>query len=271
MSALVWDQVGDRSYELGVSKGVLYDKDGLGVVWNGLTSIRDGLSTEVEAVYFDGVKVNDVITVGDFNGTISAITYPDEFLAYEGTIRDQTGFYVTGQSPERFGLAYQTKIPNDVDDSGYKLHLLYNLTAIPSDKTYETLSLDVSPMVFEWEVTSVPEEIDTLRATAHVILDSREMDPGLLSDLEDILYGTEDTDPHLPSLQGLVSFIRQWNLFIISIGSDGTWTATTSLPYVITMLDADTFQIDYETADFIDADSYTISSSEKNEDDLWLP
>jgi hypothetical protein len=273
MAELVWDQVGDRLYETGISKGVLYKDDGYGVAWNGLTSIQEDISTEAEPIYFDGVKFNDVITIGDFTANLRAFTYPDEFLKYEGTLKDQTGFYVMNQPQSRFGLSYQTKIGDDIDgiESGYKIHVLYNLTAVPAQRVYETLGEEVDPLEFEWSLTAIPEEIENFRPTAHVIFNSREIDPNLLQDIEDILYGDEENDSRLPSLKGLATFIRKWDRLIITDNGDGTWTAESGVEGIITMLDSTTFQIVSDTATYLDADTYTISSSEKNEEDVWLP
>lgn len=270
MAELVWDQVGDRLYEIGISKGVLYKDDGYGVAWNGLTAIEEDVSTATEPVYFDGVKFNDIVTIGDFSAVLRAFTYPDEFLKYEGTLKDQTGFYVMNQPQSRFGLSYQTKIGDDINgiEAGYKIHVLYNLTATPTSRNYETLGEDVEPLEFEWSLTSIPEEIENFRPTAHVIFNSRELDPNLLNDIEDLLYGDELNDPKLPSLKGLATFIRKWDRLIITDNGDGTWTAESNIEGIITMLDATTFQIDSDTATFIDAISYTISSSEKNEEDI---
>ena len=49
MTALTWDQVGDRRYETGVDKGVLYlaDPSGQyteGEAWNGLTAVNEAPS-----------------------------------------------------------------------------------------------------------------------------------------------------------------------------------------------------------------------------------
>jgi hypothetical protein len=270
MATLVWDQIGDRLYETGISKGVLYKNDGYGIPWNGLTSVEENVSTDVEPVHFDGTKFNDIVTIGDFTAVLRAFTYPNEFLFYEGTLKDQTGFYVMNQPQSKFGLSYQTKVGDDVNgvDSGYKIHVLYNLTAVPAQKLYQTLSLSVDPLEFEWSITSIPEDIDNFRPTAHVIFDSRELDPHLLADIESILYGDEDNDARLPSLQGLSTFIRKWDRLIITDNGDGTWTADSMEEDIITMLDETTFQIISDTATYIDADTYTISSSEKNEEDL---
>lgn len=273
MGALVWDQPGDRLYETGISKGVLYKYDGYGVSWNGLTSIDEGNTDEVEPVHFDGIKFNDLVTVGDFSGVLRAFTYPEEFLHYEGTLKDQTGFYVYNQQKTRFGLSYQTRVGDDLNgtDSGYKIHILYNLTAVPAERTYETIGDEVEPLEFEWDLTSIPEEIDFFRPTSHIVIDSREIDANLLRDIEDILYGDDEEDAHLPTLKSLATFIRNWDRLIITDNGDGTWTAESKVEGVINMIDDTTFEITSDTAEFIDATTYTISSSEKNEEDIWLP
>jgi hypothetical protein len=212
MAALIWDTLGEHFYETGVSKGVFYDHDGRGVAWNGLTSIEENTSHQVQPSYFDGQKFNDVFTIGDFSATLKAFTYPDEFLPYEGVLQDQDGFYITGQEPNRFGLSFQSKIGNDVEgvDLGYKLHVLYNLTANPSQKSYNTMSLEIEPIEFEWAITAIPEFIENFRPTAHVIFDSRKIDSYLLEGIEGILYGSTYEDAFLPSLKSLSTFIRDW-------------------------------------------------------------
>jgi hypothetical protein len=274
MAVLVWDQVGEHLFETGVSKGVLYQTDGAGVPWNGLTSIEESVSNSSQPVHFDGVKFNDIVTLGDFSAVMRAFTYPEEFLHYEGTEEEQEGFFVLNQPQHKFGLSYQTLIGDDVVGlaAGYKIHILYNLTALPSQRQYQTLGSEVTPLEFEWTITAIPEDIDNYRPTAHVIFDSTKMDPNLLQDLESILYGDEDTDAHLPSLKGLAAFIRKRDRLIITEHAKGIWTADSKEEGVITMLDATTFQIVSDTVVYLDADTYEISSSDKNEEDVeWGP
>lgn len=270
MAAIVWDETGQRFYETAISKGVFYDVNGFGIPWNGLTSLEESVSNAVQAVHFDGLKINDIVTVGDFSAVLRAFTYPDEFLPYEGILEDQSGFFVTDQPGSRFGLSYQTKVGNDVDgiEHGYKIHILYNLTALPSQKTYQTLSNEAMPMEFEWTITGIPEAIENFRSTVHIIFDSNKMDQWLLEDLEHIIYGDEDSDPYLPPLKGLATFIRKWDRLIITDHGDGTWSAESPRDGQIVMVDGTTFQIVSDTAIYLDPDTYTISSSDKNEEDV---
>lgn len=273
MAAITWDSVGERQYETGLDRGVLYFPEGGGVPWNGMISLEQEVSTEIEPIYFDGVKVNDVTFVGDFSAKLKAFTYPEALLRFEGNFQDQSGVLVTGQPAQRFHLSWRTKIGNDVtSEAGYKIHLLYNVTALPSERENNSISDQVEPIEFEWTLTAIPEVIDFFRPTAYLILDSSRIDPYLMVDIEEVLYGTAEVEPSLPSMKGLSAFIRKWNRLVIIDNGDGTWSATSDNPeYPITMLDSTTFQIVSDTATIVDANTYTISSTEKNEEDLWLP
>ena len=266
MTAITWDDTGTRFYENGVSKGVLFDADGVGVPWNGLTSVTEKNTDTTNPLYFDGLKYGDLITLGDFEGTLKAFTYPEEFQPYQGLLETKPGFYLTAQSKDRFGLSWRTEINNDLGQSvGYKLHILYNLIAIPDSKEYQTLSLDNDPIEFQWDISGIPEEIDNFRPTAYVVLDSRRIDEFLLADIEAIIYGTETTESKQPDLNALIVFVMAWGRLIITDNGDGTWTATSPIPGVIEMLDSETFQITTDSATYLDPDTYEISSSDLEE------
>lgn len=260
MTSLVWDQEGTRFYESGVDRGVLYLQDGNGVSWNGLLSVNeDSPVTDAAAIYFDGIKYADLLALGEFSGTLKAFTYPDEFLEFEGILEINNGLFVTNQPVNRFGLSYRTKIGNDLDgDQGYKIHILYNLLATPSQQAHETQTADVSAMEFEWTITSIPGKVSGFQPTAHLIIDSREMGELLLQDIENTLYGNEFDDAKLPPISTLTSFIDNWVIIRITDNGDGTWTAT-GPDELITMLDATTFQIIQANARYLDADTYVIS------------
>lgn len=270
MTTIQWHQPGDRVYEAGLDRGVLYVHGQTGVAWNGLTSLDENDIKTVEPIHYDGVKFNDIVTLGEFSGVIRAITYPDDFLLCEGTLEDQTGIFVTSQPIKRFNLCYRTKIGEGENgvDSGYKIHILYNLTAVPSQKTRQTLGMDIAPMEFEWSLTSIPEDIEGYRPTAHLIIDSRGMDQWLLQDIEDVLYGTVDREPIIPSLKALTTFIRKWNRQIIIDNGDGTWSIIVQDPSVITMISPTEFSIEADNVTYLNPTTYEVSSSEKNEEDI---
>lgn len=268
MTAILWDQVGERIYDSGVSRGVLYRIDGSGVAWNGLIEVEDGYDMNTTPVHYDGQKVNDILEIGDFKGTIRAFTYPDSFLEYFGQLEDTVGFRVTGQEQERFSMSYRTEIGSDVSArAGYKIHVLYNLTATLSPVTRATLTLSPEAVEFEWAVTSIPEVISGYRASSHVIFDSRRIDPYLMLDLEAILYGNEERNARLPSMRGLAAFMAKWGRLVITNNGDGTWTAYSPLDDVIEVT-GDEFTITSDTITMLDSETYEISSSELNEEDL---
>lgn len=258
MAELVWDQVGERMYQTGIDRGVLYLPDGSGVPWNGLVSVTEIFSREVKAFYLDGVKYLENHTPGDFSADLKAFTYPDEFDAINGIVEDDGVFY-HDQRITSFGLSYRTKIGNDVSgtDHGYKLHILYNLRANPSDASYESIGERADPLVFNWRLSGVPVSTLNHKPTCHISIDSTKIDPVLLSVFEAKLYGTEDTDPELPPLYELVTIE---DLTIVD-NADGTWTAI-GPEELITMVDSTTFEISGANAEYLDADTYEISSSE---------
>ena len=61
MSKLTWDQTGDRLYETGIDRGVLYPESGgtypKGVAWNGLTGFTESPSgADATTIYADNIK-----------------------------------------------------------------------------------------------------------------------------------------------------------------------------------------------------------------------
>ena len=256
MAPIEWDKVGERVYQTGIDRGVLY-LSGSGVPWNGLVSLTEESNREVKSFYHDGVKYLEHHVLGDFSAELQAFTYPDEFDEVLGIVEQDFVFF-HDQPTKPFGLSYRTLIGNDVDgtDHGYKIHLLYNLQANPSSNSYSSLSESGAPLTFGWSLSGIPEIIESRRPTCHVSIDSTKINPILLDILENALYGTDTTDPILPR----ISDIFELDDVLILDNGDGTWTAVGSSE-IITMLDGTTFQIDPANAEYLDGDTYTISSS----------
>ncbi len=181
-----------------------------------------------------------------------------------GMLEDEAGFFVTGQPQPRFGLSYRTEISTDIDrQAGYKVHVVYNLTAIADPRNSQTLTLDPEATEFSWPLTSIPEKVEGFRATSHFIFDSRQIDPFMMADVEGILYGTDETAPRLPAMRDLATFMQRWGRLVITDNRDGTWTAYSPIEGVIEMLGPDEFQITSDTIVMVDPpDEYTITSEE---------
>lgn len=263
MATLLWDQLGEKVYETGVDRGVLYLTDRTGVVWNGLTSVEEKTEgVEQTPYYIDGVRYFIERSPGDFAATLNAFTYPDAFLEFEGYQSPDRGFFLDNQVvTATFGLSYRTRIGNDVSGValGYKIHILYNLTAIPSNKSYDTQDNSINPVEFSWDITGVPEKVDGYRPTAHAVFDSRRLSPVVLSAIEDILYGNATTNARLPSLSELIDLVVGLTLQVIDHG-DGSWTAIGPDEDVL-YLDSTSFQITRASANMIDETSYTLTDN----------
>ena len=197
MPALTWDTTGDRLYETGVKKGVLYPLSALGaypagVAWNGLISVSESPSgAEPTPIYADDIKYLSLMSAEEFGATIEAYTYPDEFAACDGSADLTVGVAVGQQSRQTFGLCYRTTLGNDVlgEEYGYKLHLIYGAMAAPSEKAYSTINDSPEAITFSWEVTTTPVAVTGMKPTATVVIDSTKVDVTKLAALEKILYG----------------------------------------------------------------------------------
>lgn len=207
MSKLVWDQVGERKYETGTDKGVLYPFDSAakaynnGVAWNGLTGVTESPSgAEASPLYADNIKYLEMRSAEEFGATIEAYMYPDEFAILDGSASLAKGVTIGQQKRGVFGLCYRTLLGNDVDgdDHGYKLHLIYGAVASPSEKSYETVNDSPEAITFSWEITTTPVNVTGFKPTACVIIDSTKADKAKLNALEEILYGSEENEPRLP-------------------------------------------------------------------------
>lgn len=204
--ALVWDQTGERYYETGVSKGVLYPQSvsgtyPLGVAWNGLTAVTESPSgAESTALYADDIKYLNILSTEEFAATIEAYTYPDEFAKCDGSAELMPGVSIGQQKRNPFGLSYRTMLGNDTDgnDHGYKLHIIYGALAAPSEKAFATVNDSPEAITFSWEISTTPVSVTGQKPTATVVIDSTKVDAAKLAALEKVLYGSEDADPRLP-------------------------------------------------------------------------
>ena len=206
MSKIVWDQTGERLYETGVKRGVLYVQDTggtypKGVAWNGLTAVTESPSgAEATPLYADDIKYLNLISTEELGGTIEAYTYPDEFAECDGSASIATGVYIGQQSRKTFGMCYTTTVGNDVDSNahGYKLHLIYGALASPSEKAYSTINDSPEAITFSWEFSTTPVNVTGFKPTANIVIDSTKATPEKLAALEKLLYGDTEVEPRLP-------------------------------------------------------------------------
>lgn len=213
MAVLVFDAAGDKLFEAGVDKGVLYPINvgsGLydtGFAWNGLTEVDEKPSgASPNRTYADNILYSTLLSAETFGGTIKAYTYPDEFGACDGSVAPSAGVLVGQQPRQTFGLSYRTKIGNDLSsDLGYRLHLVYGALASPSERDYVTINDSPAPVEFSWDFQCTPVAVTSHSPTCLITIDSTTVDATALGDLEDFLYGTGGTDPSLPPPDSVIA------------------------------------------------------------------
>lgn len=216
MPKLKWDQTGERLYETGVDKVVLFPMEstgqyGAGVAWNGITAVNESPSgAEPTALYANNGKYLNLISNEDFAATIEAYTYPDEFEECDGSKEIAPGVVIGQQKRKVFGLAYRSLIGNDVDgnDHGYKLHLVYGCLAAPSENNHSTVNDNPEAGTMSWSVSTTPVEVADAKPTATVTIDSTKADKTKLKKLEDMLYGTEQAESKLPLPAEVITLMK---------------------------------------------------------------
>jgi len=207
MAKLTWGTPGERYYEAGVDRGAVYI-DGVGIAWSGLTAVSEkSPGGDVSEFFLDGIKYAQLMSAEDFEATVEALGYPREFAQCDGTLEVHNGLFATQQRRKTFNMTYRTKVGNDVSgiDLGYKIHLVYNALASPTDRSNQTLTDAAAPMTFSWNMTTVPSQVSGIRPTAHFVVDSRTANAGVLATLENLLYGTNVAAPNFPTASALVA------------------------------------------------------------------
>lgn len=203
---LTWDNTGERLYETGVDRGVLFPMDenggyAAGVAWNGLTDVNESPSgAEPSPIYADNIKYLNLISAEELALTIQAYMYPPEFEPCNGATEVAPGVFIGQQTRKGFGFAYRTMVGNDVKgtDYGYKLHLVYGCKASPSEQSNTTVNENPEAKQLSWEVSTTPVTVENYKPTASLTIDSTKVEAAKLTALENILYGSTDADARLP-------------------------------------------------------------------------
>lgn len=210
---LTWDAVGEHFYETGTDRGVLYVTDstgayGTGTAWNGLTGVSQSPSgAEASPLYANNKKYLNLISDEEFSFTISAYQSPVEFDVCDGAVQLTKGVTIGQQPRSTFGMSYRTLLGNDTEGTahGYVIHLIYGATASPSSKEYKSVNADPEAIELSWECSTIPVDFDGMKKpTAHIEIDSTQVDKDKLAALEEMLYGSETTDAKLPMPADLI-------------------------------------------------------------------
>lgn len=216
MAVLKWDEIGEKLFETGVDHGVLYPWNSTtsqydsGVVWNGLTSVTNSPDgAEPTDLWADNIKYATLRSAETFGATIEAYTYPDEFEECDGSASPKAGVHIGQQTRKAFGFSYRTKVGSDTDTDAnkYKIHVIYNASASPSERAYETVNDSPDAITFSWEITTTPVTITGYKPTSEIVIDVWKLSDADKTALENKLYGTENTEPTLPQPDALLALI----------------------------------------------------------------
>lgn len=244
MTRLEWGK-GPREYDRGVDQGVLY-LDDTAVPWNGLVSVNEMESGSVtNENYFDGMRLPPSQENGEFAAVIEAFTYPEVFSEYNG--------WSEREEYRRFGFSYRTQYGDH-----YKIHLVYNVMVQDDARAWSTLSNTLDPSLFNWRISAAAAPIPGASPAGRLTIEVPS-DPLVLASLEDILYGTETTDPRLPPPAEIVELYEAATLFRITYNGDGTYTAT-GPDSMVRLLGDGRFEINAPTVQSVGPGKFAISS-----------
>lgn len=216
MAKLVFDELGKRFYETGVSNAVLFPQadDGTypkGVAWNGITAANESPSgAESNDQYADNIVYLSLTGAEKFEGTIEAFSSPAEFDECDGMKEISKGLTVSQQTRKPFGFAYKSILGNDTkgNDYGYKLHIWYGCKAAPSERSHSTVNDSPEPQNPSWSVSSTPVAVPGAKPSSVLTFNSTTTPAEKLKKIEDILYGTDEADARLPLPTELLELLK---------------------------------------------------------------
>lgn len=214
MPRLIWDAIGEKFYEMGTKMGVLYpmNNEGTyenGVAWNGLTAVTESPSgAEETKLYADDIKYASLRSAEDYGFTIEAYTYPPEWEPCDGSAQVATGVTIGQQKRKAFGFSWVTTVGNDVtDEAGQKIHVVWNSTASPSEKSYATINDNPDAITFSWECSSSPVNVANHRPTSHLEINCAKLKEKTVKAIQDKLWGGESAEATLPTPDELIALV----------------------------------------------------------------
>lgn len=214
MARLIWDAVGEKFYEMGTKMGVLFPmaNNGTyenGVAWNGLTAVTESPSgAEETKLYADDIKYASLRSAEEYGYTIEAYTYPEEWEPCDGSAQVAKGVSIGQQKRQGFGFSWVTTVGNDISDEvGQKIHIAWNSTASPSEKSYATINDNPDAITFSWECATSPVNVTGHRPTSHMEIDCSKLKDKTVKAIQDKLWGTESAEATLPTPDELIKLI----------------------------------------------------------------
>lgn len=223
---------------VGVSKGVLYPANTDGVAWSGLQSVAVNHENPDYAIYLDGILHTRKNVRPSFSVTVESFVAP---LA----IKER----------ELYGLTFRTEVEGPV--SYHQIHLVYDLSFSPVDVSSSTSDGSTGPKTLAWTGSARPTAFPGFSHTAYVVIDTSEANDPFVSAIEDILYGSEDQIPRLPTFKDLLALIELHAVVVITDLGDGTFTAE-GPENAVGLTNPTTFWINWPSAVYTSPTTYTV-------------
>lgn len=235
MAKLVWDAPTQRIYETGDKNVALYVYQSSatkptgatavthysqGVAWNGITAITESPSgAEATDLWADDTKYATMRSAEQFGGTIEAYTYPDAWMACDGSV-SLNGVVLGQQARRAFGLAFITTVGNDTElnDYGEKLHLIYGATASPSERSYATINDSPDAITFSWEFETTPVDVGEINGVTYkkvscITIDKKKANPDTYEVFKKYVFGDTNIVPHLPEPATVLSYFANTEVY----------------------------------------------------------
>ena len=230
MSVLKWGQDGKRTYETGVSKGVIYQLSGgryrEGHVWDGLTAVNENPSGgEPTKLYTDNGVYIVLTSAEEYDFSIEGYKKPKGADECFGKPQIANGVRIGQQNSKPFGFTWQTKTGNDREgnDYSYKIHLVFKSYAAPVQENHSTVSNEIEPETISWDTSSIPILLDDEHKTAKMVIDAHQLKAAglmnVLQSIEDLLYGTDNTDATFPTITKLFELFEIGKYLLDSSGN----------------------------------------------------
>lgn len=196
-NVMSWDEAAKRFFEMGVSKGVIYTKTSDSSTtfdkaepWNGLINVTESPSgADATKLWADGIEYANMRAAEEYGGSIEAYTYPDSFAECDGSAQLADGLTIYQQERKPFCLCWRSEIQNAEGLKAYKLHIAYNLTVSPSERSYDTVNDSPDAKTMSWDFEGTPVTVTGMKPTCAIELDSRNVPSGKMELIEKKLYG----------------------------------------------------------------------------------
>lgn len=218
MSKIVWNELANRVFETGVSKGVLYPQVSgaypKGVAWDGLTGVTESPSgAEPTKLYASNGVHATLLSAEEYAATIEAYMYPPEFAPCNGEAEIAPGVTIGQQTRQAFGFSYVTQIGDATGntDYGYKIHLVYGCVASPSEQAHATINDSPEAETMSWEISTTPVQVPGFKPTATFTISSLTTDATKMKAVEDVLYGSDSVEAKLPLPEELMTILGVTN------------------------------------------------------------